>query len=111
VVLAVQQLEGNVLQPLLMGRAVSLHPLAVVLAVSAGVVISGITGALLAVPLLAVVNTAVRSLNSDRRPPPGSIDAVDPRHALPGTEPAGPRGPSRLTRLLRGIARRTGAQA
>nr|WP_317493041.1 AI-2E family transporter [Haloechinothrix sp. LS1_15] len=62
IVIAVQQLESNVLHPLLMGRAVSLHPLAVLLAVTAGVFIAGIIGALLAVPLLAVVSAAVKSL-------------------------------------------------
>ncbi|MFC0104818.1 AI-2E family transporter [Kibdelosporangium aridum] len=65
VVIAVQQLEGHVLQPLLLGRAVKLHPLAVVLVISAGVVTAGITGALLAVPLLAVLNSGIRSLRSD----------------------------------------------
>jgi predicted PurR-regulated permease PerM len=57
----VEQVEGHVLQPLLLGRAVRLHPLAVVLAIGAGVVINGIFGALLAVPLVAVLNSAVRS--------------------------------------------------
>lgn len=109
VVLAVQQLEGNVLQPLLMGKAVSLHPLAVVLAVSAGVVMSGITGALLAVPLLAVVNTAVRSFTAEHQPAPGSVDPVDPRHAQLTAGSPGPRAPSRFTRLLRRLARRSGA--
>ncbi|MGE2717314.1 AI-2E family transporter [Mycolicibacterium litorale] len=65
IVLAVQQLEGNVLQPLVMGRAVQLHPLAVLLVISAGAVLAGIVGALLAVPLLAFLNTAVRRLLSD----------------------------------------------
>ncbi|PRW63447.1 AI-2E family transporter [Actinopolyspora mortivallis] len=62
VVLGVQQLEGNVLQPLLIGRAVRLHPLAVVLSISVGVIVAGIIGALLAVPVLAMVNSAVRAL-------------------------------------------------
>ncbi|WP_423817363.1 AI-2E family transporter [Saccharopolyspora rectivirgula] len=62
VVLAVQQLEGNVLQPLLLGRAVKLHALAVVLAVSIGAVVAGIVGALLAVPTVATLNSAIRSL-------------------------------------------------
>ncbi len=83
VVIGVQQLEGHVLQPLLLGRAVSLHPLAVVLAVAAGVVIAGITGALLAVPLLAVINTAVRSLVAPVEQGPSEVDAVQPRHAHP----------------------------
>lgn len=67
IVLAVQQLEGNVLQPLLLGRAVKLHPLAVVLAISAGLVAAGIVGALLSVPLLAVISAGVRSLLEDNR--------------------------------------------
>ena len=61
-VIAVQQLEGHVLQPLVMGRAVSIHPLAVVLAIAAGGVLAGIVGALLAVPLVAFMNSAVRVL-------------------------------------------------
>jgi predicted PurR-regulated permease PerM len=65
VVIAVMQLEGHVLQPLLLGRAVKLHPLAVVLAISAGLLVGGIPGALLAVPLLAVLNSGIRSLLSE----------------------------------------------
>ena len=61
-VIAVQQLEGHVLQPLVMGRAVSVHPLAVVLAIAAGGVLAGIVGALLAVPTVAFLNSAVRVL-------------------------------------------------
>jgi putative heme transporter len=61
-VIAVQQLEGHVLQPLVMGRAVSIHPLAVVLAIAAGGVTAGIVGALLAVPAVAFLNSAVRVL-------------------------------------------------
>ncbi|WP_460958337.1 AI-2E family transporter [Parasphingorhabdus pacifica] len=82
IVLAVQQLEGNVLQPLLLGRAVQLHPLAVVLAISAGVVVAGIIGALLAVPLVAVINSAVRSLLSGETDA-GEVDAHRPREAEP----------------------------
>ncbi|WP_431939309.1 AI-2E family transporter [Nocardia grenadensis] len=62
IIVAVMQLEGHVLQPLLLGRAVRIHPLAVVLAIAAGVVLGGIAGGLLAVPLVAVLNTAIRSL-------------------------------------------------
>ena len=53
VVLAVQQLEGNVLQPLILGRATALHPLAVVAALIAGGSLLGILGAFLAVPVVA----------------------------------------------------------
>jgi predicted PurR-regulated permease PerM len=59
VVIAVQQIEGHVLQPLVMGSAVSVHPLAVVFAVAAGSFLAGIPGALFAVPVVAVVNVMV----------------------------------------------------
>ncbi|MEV8534500.1 AI-2E family transporter [Streptomyces sp. NPDC051211] len=59
VVLAVQQIEGHVLQPFILGRAVRVHPLAVVLSVAAGGMIAGIGGAVVAVPLVAVTNTVV----------------------------------------------------
>ncbi|MEV3854326.1 AI-2E family transporter [Streptomyces sp. NPDC050095] len=59
VVLAVQQIEGHILQPFILGRAVRVHPLAVVLSVAAGGMVSGIGGAVVAVPLVAVTNTVV----------------------------------------------------
>ncbi|MFF5974161.1 AI-2E family transporter [Streptomyces sp. NPDC012769] len=64
VVLAVQQIEGHVLQPFILGRAVRVHPLAVVLAVAAGGLTAGIGGAVVAVPLVAVANTAVGYLRA-----------------------------------------------
>ncbi|MFC0582002.1 AI-2E family transporter [Micrococcoides hystricis] len=62
VVLLVQQVESNILQPLVMGKAVQLHPLAVVLAVTGGTTLAGIVGAVFAVPLLALVNRMVQYL-------------------------------------------------
>ena len=59
VVIGVQQLEGHVLQPFLMGRWVSVHPLAVILAIGAGVLTAGVAGALVAVPLAAAANAVV----------------------------------------------------
>lgn len=59
-IIAIQQVEGHVLQPVVMGRMVRLHPLAVVFAVTAGSVLAGIVGAVVAVPLVAVVNVVVR---------------------------------------------------
>jgi predicted PurR-regulated permease PerM len=56
VVLAVQLLEGHVLQPFLIGKAVKIHPLAIVFAVAIGSLLAGIPGALFAVPVVAVVN-------------------------------------------------------
>lgn len=60
IVLVVQQVEGNILQPFIMGKAVSLHPLAVVLAVTCGSLVAGVAGALFSVPVLATLNTVVR---------------------------------------------------
>jgi predicted PurR-regulated permease PerM len=65
VVVGVMQLEGHVLQPLILGRAVRLHPLAVVLGITAGFLLAGVAGAVLAVPVIAVLNTAARSLTGD----------------------------------------------
>jgi putative heme transporter len=78
VVIGVQQLEGHVLQPLIMGRAVSVHPLAVIIAIATGVVLAGIVGALVAVPILAVLNTGIRHLAAWQRhrpqpPPPEEV--------------------------------------
>nr|WP_183086444.1 AI-2E family transporter [Mycetocola zhadangensis] len=64
VVLLVQQLEGHVLQPLLMGAAVKVHPLAVVLVVAAGSMLAGIPGALFAVPVAAMINVMTRYISS-----------------------------------------------
>ncbi|WP_232109798.1 AI-2E family transporter [Streptomyces buecherae] len=64
VVLAVQQIEGHILQPFILGRAVRVHPLAVVLSVAAGSLIAGIGGAVVAVPLVAVANTVVGYLRA-----------------------------------------------
>ena len=61
VVLAVQQVEGNVLEPLLMSRSVRLHPAAVLISILVGVELAGIVGALFAVPLLATVRAVVRT--------------------------------------------------
>ena len=74
-VIAVQQLEGHVLQPLVMGRAVSIHPLAVVLAIAAGGVLAGIVGALLAVPIVAFLNSAVRVLAASE--PEAEVEAQE----------------------------------
>ncbi len=67
IVLLVQQLESHVLQPLVMGTAVKVHPLAVVLSVGAGSTIAGIAGAFFAVPLVAFLNTFVSSIAAGAR--------------------------------------------
>ena len=72
-VIGVQQLEGHVLQPAIMGKAVAIHPLAVIVAIATGVVLAGIVGALVAVPIVAVLNTGIRHLAARRsdEPEPG----------------------------------------
>lgn len=74
IVVAVMQVEGHILQPLLLGRAVRVHPLAVVLSIAAGLLIAGIFGALIAVPIVACVNVAgtylSRRLQGPRPPEP-----------------------------------------
>ncbi len=76
-IVAVQQFEGHVLQPLVMGRAVSIHPLAIVLAIAGGAVLAGIPGALLAVPTLAFLNSSMRVLLADD--PEAEAAAVEAR--------------------------------
>lgn len=66
VVVLVQQLEGHVLQPLLMGTAVNVHPLAVIMAVAGGSMLAGIPGALFAVPAVAFVNVFVTTIASGK---------------------------------------------
>lgn len=85
VLIGVMQLESHVLQPLLLGRAVKLHPLAVVVAIAVGLVAGGIAGALLAVPLLAVLNSGIRSLvsDSDAEEDPKQVDVLDPQDTAP----------------------------
>lgn len=100
IVIAVMQLESHVLQPLLLGRAVRLHPLSVVLSIATGITVSGITGGLLAVPLLAVLNSAVRSLLHDPPLAPATVDALARSEAQPATpladepEPEGTEAPT-----------------
>ncbi|MET9349730.1 AI-2E family transporter [Streptomyces termitum] len=96
VVLAVQQIEGHVLQPFILGRAVRVHPLAVVLAVAAGGLTAGIGGAVVAVPLVAVSNTVVGYLRAYSHEP-GLLSTPEPRGATafrvaPTPAPGSPEG-------------------
>ena len=84
IVIGVQQLEGHVLQPLIMGRAVALHPLAVILAIATGAVAAGVVGGLVAVPVLAVANTAIRYLVEHPRASP-LLDMIRPGQLRPTT--------------------------
>ena len=90
-VILVQQVEGHILQPFLMGRFVSLHPLGVIVAIGCGVLLAGIAGALVAVPLAAAGNAVAQHLASytdvgdddpdealeeDIAPPPNEADEI-----------------------------------
>lgn len=89
IIVGIMQLEGHVLQPLLLGRAVRLHPLAVVLAITTGIVLAGIVGGLLAVPIVAFLNTAIRSLCA------GNTDeAEEVYESLTGADPSIPMFPA-----------------
>ena len=103
IIIAVMQLEGHVLQPLLLGRAVKLHPLAVVLAIATGLVVAGIAGALFAVPLLAVLNSGIRSLRSaaDEHVDPDDVHTSAPEESGPD-EPGLDRHPDLVTDLSGG---------
>ena len=80
-VVAVQQIEGHVLQPFLMGRVVRVHPLAVVVVIAIGGLVAGIFGALIAVPLTAIINTVATYLAGERQ------QRLD-REAAPMADPA-----------------------
>jgi predicted PurR-regulated permease PerM len=90
ILIGVMQVEGHVLHPLLLGKAVQIHPLAVVLTIGVGLTVAGIPGALLAVPLLAVLNASIRSLLApeDDAVDPERIDVNDDASADPGASAA-----------------------
>ncbi|MBD3915168.1 AI-2E family transporter [Nocardioides hwasunensis] len=103
-VILVQQIEGHILQPFLMGRFVSLHPLGVIVAIGCGVLVAGIAGALIAVPLAAAGNAVAQHLASytaigeddheelldeDIAPPPTEADEL-PEDDSPLAGPSAP---------------------
>ena len=78
-VIGVQQLEAHVLQPFLLGRMVSVHPLGVIVAIACGAYFAGIFGALVAVPFVAAVNAVVVYLSSaPAEPEDGGVEVVGP---------------------------------
>jgi putative heme transporter len=86
-IIAVQQLEAHILQPFVMGRAVAIHPLAIVLAIAAGGVLAGIVGALLAVPIVAFLNSAIRVLVADNPAQEAAELEADDRGVVMEAEP------------------------
>ncbi|RCG30700.1 AI-2E family transporter [Sphaerisporangium album] len=83
-----QQLENHVLQPLIVGRAVKFHPLAIILVLAIGGILGGIAGAAIAVPVVAVIYRALPEL---RRTPPALPPAA---HHEPPAPPGGPGEPA-----------------
>ncbi|MGP3956381.1 AI-2E family transporter [Nonomuraea sp. 3N208] len=74
-----QQLENHVLQPLIVGRALNFHPLAIILVLSIGGILAGIAGAAVAVPVAAVLYRALPELRHEPPAlPPPSEDHVEP---------------------------------
>jgi putative heme transporter len=93
VLIGVNQLEAHILQPLVMGRAVSIHPLAVVVAIATGGVLAGVIGALLSVPTVAFFNNAFKVLlakdpaaAAEETGEDASIIEADPDELEPETE-------------------------
>jgi predicted PurR-regulated permease PerM len=68
------QLEGNLLNPLILGKAVQIHPLGILMAVTAGTILGGIFGAFIAVPLVAIVNNVANDVHGRATPAPPAPD-------------------------------------
>lgn len=83
-----QQLEGHVLQPLVVGRWVRFHPLAIILAISVGGVLAGIPGAAIAVPTAAVIYRAVPALRDSSDTTRAELTAKPPTLSGPGEPPS-----------------------
>lgn len=83
-VIAVQQFEGNVIQPFVVGRVVVLHPFVVILSVTIGALTLGVFGAFVAVPAVASASRGVEHLRATRRPEPEG--RLEPSPATSATE-------------------------
>ncbi len=68
VVVAINQIEGDLLAPNVLGKSLDLHPLVILVALSAGTILGGVIGAILAVPLAAVAWAVYRTWNGEMRP-------------------------------------------
>lgn len=84
VTVAVQQLEGDVLQPIVLGRAVKLHPVVILLSITGGAIVAGVAGAFLAVPLAAVTSATVSYVRD------GDDETVETDQTAETEEPAAP---------------------
>ncbi|MEV0590012.1 AI-2E family transporter [Nonomuraea cavernae] len=90
-----QQLENHVLQPQIVGRRLHFHPLAIILVLAVGGLLAGIAGAVVAVPIAAIIYRAIPELfrSEPRALPPGSKEPEEPAEPDgPGTPGDRPRG-------------------
>ncbi|MEV7428111.1 MULTISPECIES: AI-2E family transporter [unclassified Nocardioides] len=92
-VIVVQQVEGHVLQPFLLGRWVSVHPLAVIVAIACGVVVAGVAGALVAVPLAAAGNAVVAHLAANTAPDADPVEELQEDYEETGAQVEVPEDP------------------
>ncbi len=77
-IIFIQQLEGNVLYPVVVGRQLNLHPVAMLLALAIGAVVAGVAGAFLAVPVAAVIGASLKYARSaERIAHSGPLSATD----------------------------------
>ncbi len=86
-VVLVQQIESHVLQPFLMGRFVSIHPLGIIIAIAAGILLAGIAGALVAVPFAAAANAVVQHLATQTTVGEDPDEALEDDYAQTGERP------------------------
>lgn len=86
-VVLVQQIESHVLQPFLMGRFVSIHPLGIIIAIAAGILLAGVAGALVAVPFAAAANAVVQHLATQTTVGEDPDQALEDDYAQSGERP------------------------
>ncbi len=86
IVLVVQQIEGNVLQPIIQGRGFNLHAGVVILAVTAGGSLAGITGAFLGVPVAALIAVVYRYVRDELDGRDPEVDSDGNRNRVVGTQ-------------------------
>jgi predicted PurR-regulated permease PerM len=102
VLIVMNQLDGHLLQPQIVGKMVRLHPLAVILVLAVGGVVAGIAGAVVAVPITAALTRAVHEFQDRPLPPAGesadSADSADSAGDAPQTTPGTARPDNDLGR-------------
>lgn len=103
IVIGVQQLESHVLQPVLVGRVMRIHPLAVILAIATGIILAGIVGGLIAVPTIAVLNAVGHHLLDG----PEAADDTPPGEARTAEETMSPAEAERAEEAARDVEERT----